>query len=255
MKKLFKISLGLLIVGLILTAIGFWGHGARDVHFAGPKPVITKNVSKSLVTNQHFDRLDINATTADIRVRTGREFKVSYQGSSALQPKAAITDQLVTVKQTQTAYGTIWGSNSSADVITITVPKGTKLAGTIKTTSGDVTVNGVDLTGVTIDARDGDVDLRDLTVEGGKARVESGDFTSRNVTFRGSYFVNNSDGDNEVVDARVDGYFLKTTDGDNEIDGADHDSGQQSANENAANLLHLTSEDGDNTIKNIQAVE
>ena len=97
--------------------------------------------------------------------------------------------------------------------------------------------------------------MRDLTVEGGKARLESGDFTSRNVTFRGSYFVNNSDGDNEVVDARVDGYFLKTTDGDNEIDGADHDSGQQSANENAANLLHLTSEDGDNTIKNIQAVE
>lgn len=255
MKKLFKFSVGILIVGLILTAVGFWGHGARNVSFDGLKPVIAKKVNENLLTNQHFDRLDLNVDSANITIKPGRKFKVSYRGVSNTQPKALITDQLLTVEQTRTAAGVFWNNSATVDDITITVPKGTKLAGTIKATSGDVTVDGVDLSGVTIDARDGDVDLRNLTVEGGKAQLESGDFTSRNVTFRGNYFVKNSDGDNEAVDAHVDGYFLKSATGDNEVNGADHDSGEQQANANAANCLHLTSEDGDNTIKNLQAVE
>lgn len=216
--------------------------------------MITKKVNENLLTSQHFDHLDINADSANVTIKTGRKFKVSYQGVSNTLPKVTIAKRQVMIKQTQTNNGVFW-NNNVADEITITVPEGTKLAGTIKTLSGDVTVDGVDLSGVAVDAQDGDVALRNLTVEGGKAQLESGDFTSHNVTFRGSCFVKNSDGDNEVVNAHVDGYFLKTTDGDNEVDGVDHDSGEQQANVNAANCPHLTSEDGDNTIRNLQAVE
>lgn len=254
MKKLFKISLGILIAGLILTVIGFWGHGAQNIHFNGWRPQVTRKVNEKLLADRQFDRLDVSTISANITIKTGPTFRIAYHGANYTLPKALIADRLASVKQTGTVAGVFWDSNED-DEVTITVPKGTKLSGKISTVDGNVTVDGVDLTGVTVNTRDGDIDLHNLAVNGGKAQLESGDFTSHNVTFRGSYFVKNSDGDNEVINPHVDGYFLKTATGDNEVDGAEHEGGQQEANSSAANSIHLTTQDGDNTIQGVQAVQ
>ena len=106
-----------------------------------------------------------------------------------------------------------------------------------------------------VNAADGDVVYNNLTVTGGKTTLGNGDFTSNGVTFKGHYTVKTDDGDNKVIASYADGFILHTDDGDNKLDGVDHGTEDLQQNESAANLLRLESNDGDNSVINIKAVQ
>ena len=254
MKKTFKIGLGILIIGIILMVVGFAGHGMKNVSFEGATPVIEKQVTKKLSTAKEFNRVNLTSSSANVLIKTGSKFAISYQGSNARLPKVTVTNQSATIHQGE-GRGTFFSYNNGDDTIIITVPKGTKLAGKLDVADGDLSITNVDLENMDVNVADGDVVYNNLTVTGGKTTLGDGDFTSNRVIFKGHYTVKTDDGDNKVIASHADGFILHTDDGDNKLDGVDHGTEDLQQNESAANLLRLEANDGDNSVINIKAVQ
>jgi len=254
MKRMFKISLGILIIGIILMIVGFAGHGMKNISFKGTTPVIEKRVTKRLSTDKEFTKINLTSSTANVLIKPGTKFSISYQGSNARLPKVRVTNQVATINQTG-SNGMFFSYNDGDDIIVITVPKGSKLSGKLDIADGDLSITNVDLDNMDVNAADGDIVYNNLTVTGGKTTLGDGDFTSNKVTFKGHYTVKTDDGNNKVIASYADGFILHTDDGDNKLDGVDHGTEDLQQNESAANLLRLESNDGDNSVINIKAVQ
>lgn len=255
MKKIFKVSLVLLIIGIILMAIGFTGHGVKNISFERGIPVVEHQVTKKLSTDKKFDKINLTSSSADVLIKTGTKFSVTYRGSNVRLPKIKVVNHVATINQSGDHYGTFLLSDNSVDTIIITVPKGTKLTGKLESVEGDLNIANVDLDDMDVNAADGDVVYNNLTVTGGRTTLGDGDFTSHGVTFKGRYTVKNDNGDNKVVGSYADGFILRTVNGDNKLDGVDHGSEELKQSESATNLLYLKTNDGDNSVINIKAVQ
>lgn len=263
MKKMFKISLGILFVGLVLIIIGFVGHGNRNVTYGysngstlfSMHPSVEHKVNKKLISNQKFNNINVNATRANVIIRTGKQYSVSYKGSSNYVPRVTISNQTLCIKQSGYSSGIFFNYSDGNGTIIITVPKDCTLSGKLGVVEGDLRISEVDLTNMDINASDGDINYNSLKINGGKTTLGDGDFTSRHVTYQGTYTVKNTDGDNKVINSKTDGIVLQTVDGSNKIDGVDHGSQKMAQNENAANVLNLQNTDGDNSVINITAVQ
>lgn len=254
MKRMFKISVVILVVGLVLLGIGFAGHGMKNVQFKGMHPVVEHRVTRSLVTNKNFQKIDLKSASANVVIKSGDQYAVKYRGSDARAPKVKVADGILRIKQSY-SNGFFFTTDHDEDTVIITVPRDKQLSGKIKTADGSLNIANVDLKNLDVNAADGDVYYSHLTIEGGKTILGDGDFTSSNVTFRGRYTVKNSDGDNKVIASHADGFILHSTDGDNKLDGVDHGEEELQQNPSANNLLRLESVDGDNSVINIQAVQ
>lgn len=254
MKKMFKISLGVLIVGIILMIVGFAGHGVKNIYFKGTMPTVEHRTTKHLASNKEFKELDLNVPYSNVLIKTGKKFAVNYQGSNGRIPKVKLTGQTLTVNQDY-GHGTFFTRDDGDDTLIITVPKGTILSGKIEMVDGDLDISNVDLTNMDINDADGDVTYNKLAIEGGKTTLGQGDFTSHGVIFKGHYTVKTDDGDNKVIASHADGFILHTVDGDNKLDGVEHGSEDLQQNTSAANLLRLKTTDGDNSVINIKAVQ
>lgn len=79
MKRMFKISLGILIIGIILMIVGFAGHGMKNISFKGTTPVIEKQVTKELSTNKEFTKINLTSSTANVLIKTGSKFPLAIK--------------------------------------------------------------------------------------------------------------------------------------------------------------------------------
>lgn len=254
MKRMFKISLVILLIGLILMGIGFAGHGMKNIQLNGGVPVIEHSTTKKLSTKS-FSKLDIQTGSPNVVIKAGKKYSIEYQGSNSRVPKVKINGDKATIKQQENYNGISLTRDGDDDTIIITVPKDQKLTGKIDVTDGDLNITGVDLTDLDVNATDGDVVYNHLTIQGGQTTLGDGDFTSHNVIFKGHYSIKNTDGDNKVIGSHADGFILQTTDGDNKLDGVDHGEEDLQKNPSATNLLQLKTTDGDNSVINIKAVQ
>lgn len=250
MKRMFKIGWLVLMAGLVALLVGYLNHGDRNIEFSGGRPQLQHQGSWQL-TSKHFDRLDLDVSSADVTIKHGAKFGVSYQGTRCNRPRVTIKDGTLTVNQTAVGhfFFSVHGVN---DHLIITVPQDVTInGGTVKLWSGNLVVDGVNLTNTKLAVVSGDADLNRLMVSGGQAHLNSGDFTARELRIEGHYRVKNSSGDNEVHVAAVDGYRLQTSSGDNTVNGHDYND-QDAVEENmtAANTLELVTQSGDNEYDN-----
>lgn len=79
-EKTFKVGLGILVIGIVLMVVGFAGHGMKNVSFEGTTPVIEKQVTKKLSTAKEFNRVNLTSSSANVLIKTGSKFSISYQG-------------------------------------------------------------------------------------------------------------------------------------------------------------------------------
>lgn len=143
-EKTFKVGLGILVIGIVLMVVGFAGHGMKNVSFEGTTPVIEKQVTKKLSTAKEFNRVNLTSSSANVLIKTGSKFSISYQGSNARLPKVTVTNQPATIHQDE-GRGIFFSYNNGDDTIIITVPKGTKLAGKLDVADGDLSITNIDL--------------------------------------------------------------------------------------------------------------
>lgn len=236
MKRMFKIGWLVLVVGLVALMVGYLNHGDRDVDFHNGRPQVQRQASWRL-TNRRFDKVNLDVTTANVRIKCGAAFRVSYHGLTKNKPLVVKKGQTLVIKQSTSSGGFFFNVNGFDDQLTITLPRDAQITGgTIKLGSGDLDVDGVDLT--------------NLVLNGGQAELNSGDFTAHQLRVNGYYRVNNDSGDNEVHAAGIDGYRLQTTSGDNAVNGRDRDQDTVEDNMTANNTLELITQSGDNEFDN-----
>ena len=246
MKRMFRIGWLVLIVGLVALLVGYLNHGDRNIEFAGGRPQLQHQGTWRLA-RKHFDRLEVDVPSADVTIKRGSKFAVSYQGTRRNRPRVTVKDGSLTINQSGNDhfFFSVHGAN---DRLVIIVPHDATInGGTVKLGSGNLAVDGVDLTNTDLVVASGDVNLSQLTVNSGQARLNSGDFTAHELRVQGHYRVRNDSGDNEAHVTAVDGYRLQTSSGDNTVNGHDYDD-QDAVEENmtAVNTLELVTQSGDN---------
>lgn len=249
MKRLFKVGGIILIVGVLALAIGFFNGGNKTVYFENARPIVIHDHVKHLSTNQKFNRLNLNVSTANVVIRQGSKYKITYYGMGGHIPTASVKNGTATVRQDGTiSYSFNLNNYRDQNLIVITVPHGQALRGKLQLKEGDLKLEKLTLQKMAVLSHDGDIDYQQVTVNGGKTSLKEGDFNAQKLTVQGHYTVDNNDGDNTVTKTTVDGYYLATTNGDNELNGEDKGSQTLGQNENAANVLHLLNDDGDNEV-------
>ena len=79
MKRIFKIGVIVLILGVILLGIGFFNNGNKAIYFENNRPAIFHSHTKTISTNKAFERIDISALTANVIVREGKNYLFWYK--------------------------------------------------------------------------------------------------------------------------------------------------------------------------------
>lgn len=284
MKRAFQIGGGLVIIGLIMAAIGFFSHRQPFNPLTNPG-----QNTRTTLTTKKFNRVKVTAASADVVVKQGEGYAVKYYGTRHPAIKAQVKGNQLTVTQTHiTKSKHVHFFNDSDDRVVITVPKGVKLAnltvaansdltvndlnlasakltanggdvtvndskingGQLTTDSGDLTINRSKLTGTEVKTDSGDIELARVTVNGGKATLTSGDLDADRVTVNGHYRVNNQSGDSEVHTTNHPGAILTSDNGDSELGHHRNEDGGTIQRDTAnPNLIHLVNQSGDNLVK------
>lgn len=285
MKKALSIGGVLVIIGAIIAAVGFFSHRQPFHPVSEPEQVLTK---KTTLTTKRFNRVKVTAASANVSLKQGDHFTAKYYGTRHPAIKATVKDGQLNITQTHITKAKQVHFFDTDDRIVITVPRGTNLddltvsvnddlrienvnlANTdISTNGGDITVNNskiksgrltnddgdIDianskLSATRLNSESGDIDLSRVTVNGGKSHLSSGDFTANKLTVQGIYRVNNQAGDIDVKTSNHPGAILTNSNGDNELGRQENDDGGtlQRDTDNP-NLIHLTNDSGDNSLR------
>ncbi len=124
MKRIFKIGVIVLILGVILLGIGFFNNGNKAVYFENNRPAIFHSHTKTISTNKAFERIDISASTANVIVREGKKYQITYSGISRHTPAVTVHNNVASIRQTG-GFPLVFNFNDyqpHQDLIIVTIP-------------------------------------------------------------------------------------------------------------------------------------
>ncbi|HAT54376.1 MAG TPA: hypothetical protein DCW31_03900 [Lactobacillus sp.] len=122
----------------------------------------------------------------------------------------------------------------------------------VKASSSDanVYVTGMTLNKPTLKSAEGDISLKNVQLNQGSISLADGNFTMTDGGFTGIVNVTNDDGDNTIINAdKTKGYVLHSDDSNKLFDQHTSDGGALQQNETAPDVMHLTTNDGDNSVQ------
>ncbi len=243
MKKTLKVGLSLIVVGLIIGTVGF-ANGGSHVLMADHQVAVRSK--KKVLTRQQFDRLNIDVDNADVVIKSGNGYQVSFTGSKKLRPTVSTKDRQLTVSQS----GNVTKLNNYREhQIVITVPSDKRLSGQIHMKNGDLDISRAMLKNTTIKSDNGDIEFHNVTLNGGETTLANGDFEAHRLTLQSNYRVENQNGDNEATRVHNAGFVLRNENGSNELFGKESDGGRKVRKADAANVLTLVNQNGDNEVE------
>lgn len=285
MKKVFSAGWIILLIGIVVTAVGYFGH-----HHPFNPINVAEQLPHHTTTTKSFTSIKATVASADITIKEGDRYQVSYYGRRQQALKVKVKNQQLILTQTpvtRAKHHVNFILSDDDERIIITVPKGHQLAATtvkanddvilnlqsanakitsndgdilvvkstlnggrLTATDGDLTVNNSQLKNVQSTANDGDISLSRSTLTGGQARLNSGDFTGHRLTINNHYTVNNNSGDNTVTLAKQNiGAKLSNNSGDNDLPHQSATGGTISRQPTASNMIILNNNSGDNAVK------
>lgn len=202
MKKLLKIGLVLLVVGICLAALGraFGGTFDYEVNpktheFIDGRDEGSYYVEDSMSLDA-FTALDIHVGAADVDIREGDAYHLDYIMYREDRPTISTKGGTLVIKSKEeqsyhfgvnfefVEFG--WNAEKRQPRLIVTIPKGTKLsAATILTESGDLELANISSDQISIRSESGDISLTgidcstmDVTLESGDAKVKECSFHS-----------------------------------------------------------------------------
>lgn len=228
MKKLIITGLTFLGLGLVLTIIGIGLGGNQSVEFNGLQPkVITSKVIHQTHQFEQVDQVDLNVNQGQVNFKTGKQFKVSYQGSKGSAPRVTQSGNQVTITQPRATnhylfmnFGQL-NHHAMRNQITITLPK--KELTKLQITSHDTRISSdakFTLQTLQLDLTDSDFMLNQATVKQLTANASDTDITLNHSQFKngdltthdGDVTVNNTDLQQVKLDIHDgDSYFHQVT--------------------------------------------
>lgn len=241
MKKRY-LALGLLaLVSISCAACHTRVNVGAGWHKAGNKVVKT-------LSTKEFSSIKADLDLADLEIKTGKEFKVSYEGHQHFTPTATVKNGQLTLSQP------IHGSYhcSGTERVTIVVPEKLKRVD-IRTEEGDINVEKLATIAGEIHSSDGDVTLRQVTTEKElKIAADEGDVNLHDLTLQNGLSVYADEGDVNISGTAASGYDLATDEGDLTVHGRDvsgDDASHYLKDTKSKNVIKVSADEGDITIK------
>lgn len=146
-----KMIITLLIAGLVLAGIGFAAGGKTTLYLdRNAVHVLRDEVKKLLVTDQlSFDQLEVQVSTADVRVIPGDTFRIEAEYNDGLEPNYTLDGNVLKVYDSGTKQRSlrvnILSFSSPDNHVTITLPKGMKLQrASVSSDIGAITLQGIE---------------------------------------------------------------------------------------------------------------
>lgn len=225
------------IIAGVLVIVGLAGCG--KIVNQGKSPV--KQVNKVL-TNNSFSNLIVNTDACDVIIKTGKLYKVQYQGDKDITPKVENKNGQLIIKQN--------GSSKGNPVIRITIPENVSLnQADIKSEEGDITVNGANIQTAQFNTEEGNADIAKTSMNDGQVNSEEGDITLQSTSTKSGITVKAEQGDVNVSNCNFKGYDLTTEEGSISMRGHSYASSTYKKHTHEKNLLKVESEEGDITVK------
>ncbi len=227
MKRKHIISLVIIIV-ILIAALYYGATRYLDITMDSDRFSISMNSPKQATVHKNleaFSSINVKLSEADIELKSGNTFALSYHGKKDETPTATIKDGMLTVKEKQAhSY-----SHSHPELV-ITLPKNLNTLDHVSLVSsnGDITIdtiNKLSINTLTMESSNGDLDLeqcivKDLvaTSSNGDVDIEDSSLTSSKLTSsNGDISVSLADNiANYTVSARTDSGDISI--GDNDYD-------------------------------------
>lgn len=232
-----------------------------------------------VLSNDSFDKLNVDLVDIDFALVGGDQFEVHYRGPEDKKPVVTNAGEVLELKEpkVERKNGKFWKRNhveiniirqDDVGTLKVTIPVDHKLSNvTVKLTSGDAVMKQLELETLTFVSLSGDLDLKKVKVDEvaitetsgdiklkkvllnrGKIKIVSGDFTIKDSQILDDLDVATTSGDNLAENIEVDQCDLKTVVGDNSIFGGKSTHAQVGKETNGSHLgMHTVS--GDNTVK------
>ena len=294
LKKTTKISLIVLLVGILLLVVGLCSGGKLNyaIDIKNKKMYMPKDGEDSFVSKtvevDAFNELEMDIDVADVEIKQGEGYSVSYNLEEWNVPAVEVKDQKLTIANTdkQTAriglqfdiFGFHIGPfswDNEQNKITITVPKDTELDDLkLKVSTGNICIDQIQITDYIIEAESGEMVLSNTELGTGSILAEYGNVELKKVEGKectlnmesgsGSFEdlklekldLNAEYGNVEFDKAEILNLILINSSGEVILNGFTGDSldifaeyGNISIDETTANNLKLTCESGETNIK------
>jgi hypothetical protein len=240
MKKRY-LALGLLAIATIGCAAYYTRVSVGSGwHKSGNKVV------KTLATKE-FTSIKADLDLADLDIKTGKEFKVSYEGHQHFTPTATVKNGQLTLSQP------IHGNYrcSGTERVTIVVPEKLKRV-YLRTDEGDINVEKLLTAAGEVHSSEGDVTLRNLTTEKQlKIATDEGDVNLHGLNLQNGLHVYSDEGDVNIINTAAGGYDLATDEGDITVHGHDvsgDDASHYLKNTKSKNVIKVNTDEGDITV-------
>ena len=214
------------VIGIIAGVIAFAAAAGVGLYAYGKEPSKTDTVSIG-----EFSELNVDATSADIIIKQGRENQISYRLPESLVPEIHEENgKLRIVSRSDRLFNFSFTTGKTYIEITMTADalekaqiqvtsgdievKDIGIAGSFDTTSGDIEVTGSSLgKDLQIHATSGDLSIRDSVFGKLESTQTSGDLSMKNVQCS-SFSANATSGDFDVDRLDAKNLEIRTTAGD-----------------------------------------
>ena len=229
-KWCLRISIVLLAVGIVLSAIGFWINKGKGFNIYWKDYRFVYDKDESAISELDFTELDafeeinVDIDSADVQFKQGDDYGISYRVEGDA-PTYSVENGVLTVNKSQDSIAVVnfnfnFISQERSNIITIYYPAGEDVSFTsINLTNhfGDINVTGdfeadnldivndsgdVYLTGLSgamiVELNFGDLTIEDSTFESLDIDNQSGDCTMDNVEIAGNTSISNEFGNSEA---------------------------------------------------------
>ena len=166
MKKYFQITGVALIVGIIMTLIGWGNKGVKPVidnhdHFTFTAIGNNKLTRKETINN-NFNKIAIQAENSDFHIHSGNRFQIKVTGVNPNAVQVKVKDDTLNIYEPR-PFAINWRKiNSQVD---ITIPKKHKLVETFVASSGNIKVDNLTMTRLLISTFTGTITVDKITTK------------------------------------------------------------------------------------------
>lgn len=182
MKKAIKWGAIILAAGLVIAGISYLGHRQP---FNPLTPLEESSANQKVLTRKPFNKVKVTTSSADIVIKQGSTYSVSYYGENNQQGKVKVTNNQLTISQPTSKQN--WFKEHliftpSIDRYVITVPKHTSLKSFNVNSKNSINVSGMRVKNANITNDTGNITINNCEFDQGQTITGSGNITVKNST-------------------------------------------------------------------------
>ena len=100
-KRAFKWGSIIIVCGLIISGIAYLGHKQP---FDPMSPIEESTANRDVLTRKSFNKIKVTASSADVIIKQGNHFTVSYYGNKNHAVHAQVKDGVLKITQTPVTH-------------------------------------------------------------------------------------------------------------------------------------------------------